>query len=116
MGSSRAMPYTICRTSGKRSRSSAWPRMLSPGGVLRVRDLIYDFQPSAVEENVERWLDGAASDSARGYTREDFARHIRTEHSTFRWLFEPMLEAASFEIVSTDFRGSVYGAYTCLKR
>jgi hypothetical protein len=81
-----------------------------------VRDLIYDFAPSAVVENIERWLDDAAADPALGYTRKDFATHICTEHSTFRWLFEPMLEAAGFEIVSTEFRGSVYGAYTCLER
>jgi len=91
-------------------------RMLRRGGVLRVRDLIYDFPPSAVEENIERWLNGAAKDPALGYTREDFAAHLRTEHSTFRWLFEPMLEAAGFKVVSAEFDRSVYGAYTCLKQ
>ena len=90
--------------------------LLKPRGVLRVRDLIYDFQPSAVEESIERWLGGAVTDPALGYTREDFATHLRTEHCTFRWLFEPMLEAAGFEIVTADFHASVYGAYTCLKR
>jgi SAM-dependent methyltransferase len=90
--------------------------MLRQGGVLRVRDLIYDFLPSEAEEALERWLGGAAEDAARGYTREDFVTHIRTEHSTFRWLFEPMLEAASIEIVSAHFDRSVYAAYTCLKR
>jgi hypothetical protein len=29
---------------------------------------------------------------------------------------EPMLAAAGFEIVTADFSGSVYGAYTCRKR
>jgi hypothetical protein len=90
--------------------------MLRPGGVLRVKDLIYDFQPSAAEENIERWLDGAAEDPALGYTRDDFATHVRTEHSTFRWLFEPMLEAAGFRVVTAEFNQSVYGAYTCLKQ
>lgn len=90
--------------------------LLKPGGVLRVRDLIYDFHPSEVELEVERWLDGAASDPVEGYTREDFALHLRNEHSTFRWLFDPMLDAAGFEIVTANFQASVYGAYTCLKR
>jgi hypothetical protein len=54
--------------------------------------------------------------SLRGYTRQDYIEHIRTEHSTFRWLFEPMLVAAGFEIVAVDFAGSVFGAYTCVKR
>jgi hypothetical protein len=105
----------MCRTFCKAIALQRLAGLLRPGGVLRVRDLIFDFPPSAVEENVERWLDGAAGDPALGYTREDLATHIRTEYSTFRWLFEPMLEAAGFEIVTAQFRGSVYGAYTCLK-
>jgi SAM-dependent methyltransferase len=90
--------------------------MLRPGGVLRLRDLIYDFQPSQAEAVFERWLDQAATDPARGYTRADLAEHIRSEHSTFRWLLEPMLAATGFEVLTADFDGSVYGAYTCRKR
>jgi len=91
-------------------------RMLRPGGVLRLHDLIYDFQPSVADTVFQRWLDNAAEDPARGYTSADLAEHIRTEHSTFRWLLEPMLAVAGFEIVSADFSGSVYGAYSCRKR
>lgn len=91
-------------------------RMLRPGGVLRVRDLIFDFQPGEAGEVLGRWMDGAADDPARGYTREDYAEHLRTEYSTFRWLFEPMLEAAGFEIADVAFHASVYGAYTCVLR
>jgi ubiquinone/menaquinone biosynthesis C-methylase UbiE len=91
-------------------------RMLRPGGVLRLHDLIYDFQPSDAGEVFARWLAGAADDPAQGYTDQDYIEHIRTEHSTFRWLLEPMLTAAGFEIVTADFGGSLYGAYTCVKR
>jgi ubiquinone/menaquinone biosynthesis C-methylase UbiE len=91
-------------------------RMLRPGGVLRLHDLIYDFQPSEADTVVQRWLDNAADNPAEGYTSANFAEHIRTEHSTFRWLLEPMLAATGFEIVTADFSGSVYGAYTCRKR
>ena len=87
--------------------------MLRPGGVLRLHDLIYDFQPSEADEVFERWLGNAAGDPGLGYTSADFAEHIRTEHSTFRWLLEPMLAATGFEILTVEFRGSVYGAYTC---
>jgi SAM-dependent methyltransferase len=90
--------------------------MLRPGGVLRLRDLIYDFRPWEAEVVLERRLDGAADDPALGYTRADLAEHIRSEHSTFRWLLEPMLATAGFEILTVDFAGSVYGAYTCRKR
>jgi SAM-dependent methyltransferase len=91
-------------------------RILRPGGVLRLRDLVYDFRPEEADEVIERWFDGAATDPARGYTREDFAEHLRTEYSTFRWLLEPMLEATGFEIVRADFQARIYGAYTCVKR
>lgn len=89
--------------------------ILRPGGVLRLRDLIFDFPPADAEQILDQWLDGAADDPAQGYTREDFAQHLRTEHSTFRWLLEPMLHMAGFRIVQADFHGSVYGAYTCVK-
>jgi SAM-dependent methyltransferase len=89
--------------------------IMRPGAVLRIH-VIYDFQPSGAEEILDQWLDHAAEDPDEGYTRADFAVHIRDEHSTFRWLFEPMLAASGFEIVTADFRRDVYGAYTCVKR
>lgn len=90
--------------------------MLRTGGVLRLHDLIYDFQPGEADAVFSRWLEAAVSDPQAGYTSEDFAQHIRTEFSTFRWLLEPMLTTAGFEITDSEFRGSVYGAYTCVKR
>lgn len=91
-------------------------QFLRPGGVLRLRDLIYDFLPGDADDTFARWLGGAADDPAAGYTSEDYATHIRTEHSTFRWLFEPMLTMAGFEVVTAEYHGACYGAYTCLKR
>ncbi len=91
-------------------------RMLRPGGVLRLRDLIYDFAPGEAEAVLEHWMSGGAADPALGYTRDDLAEHVRTEYSTFRWLLEPMLSAAGFDIVSARFTGGVYGVYTCVRR
>ncbi len=90
-------------------------RMLRPGGVLRLRDLIYDFGPADAEAIFRGWFEHAAADPADGYTGEDYAEHIRTEFSTFRWLLEPMLAAAGFEIVAVEFERRLYGAYTCVK-
>ncbi len=90
--------------------------MLRPGGVLRLRDLIYDFRPADAERIFQDWFDNAAADPADGYTSGDYAEHIRTEFSTFRWLLEPMLAAAGFEILTVEFKGHLYGAYTCVKR
>jgi ubiquinone/menaquinone biosynthesis C-methylase UbiE len=90
--------------------------MLRPGGILRLHDLIYDCAPDQTETFLESWLAGAAKDSAVAYTRPELAEHIRTEHSTFRWLFEPMLTAAGFEITDSSFRSSVHASYTCVRR
>jgi ubiquinone/menaquinone biosynthesis C-methylase UbiE len=91
-------------------------RILRPGGILRLRDLIFDFPPADAPAILDTWLDGAVTDPAKGYTREDLAEHVRTEYSTFRWLLEPMLDATGFDILDVDFRGRIYGAYTCVKR
>jgi len=90
-------------------------RLLRPGGVLRLHDLIFDCQPAEAEAVVDAWLEEAAEDPSLGYTRDDFAQHLRTEFSTFRWLFEPMLAAAGFAIVTAGFDGPVYGTYTCVR-
>jgi ubiquinone/menaquinone biosynthesis C-methylase UbiE len=89
--------------------------MLRPGGVLRLRDLIYDFPPGDAEQVFRGWFKHAAADPAKGYTADDYAEHIRAEFSTFRWLLEPMLAQAGFEIVAAEFEGRLYGAYTCVK-
>jgi SAM-dependent methyltransferase len=89
--------------------------MLRPGGVLRLRDLVYDFGPGETEEVFAGWFAGAAADPATGYTAADYAEHIRTEHSTFRWLLEPMLAAAGLEIADVSYELRLYGAYTCVK-
>ena len=90
--------------------------MMRPGGVLRLRDLIYDFRPAQAARVFQGWFSRAASDPAAGYTAEDYAEHIRTEFSTYRWLLEPMLAATGFEIVTAEFVGRLYGAYTCIRR
>jgi len=89
--------------------------LLRPGGVLRLHDLIFDFRPAEAGAVLDAWLDDAVEDPSLGYTREDLAEHLRTEFSTFRWLFEPMLAAAGFTVVTAGFDGSIYGTYTCIR-
>jgi ubiquinone/menaquinone biosynthesis C-methylase UbiE len=91
-------------------------RILRPGGVLRLHDLVYDFTPAEAPELFRLWFAGAATDPAAGYTAADYAVHIRTEHSTYRWLLEPLLDAAGFDIVDAAFDRRLYGTYTCVRR
>ncbi len=90
--------------------------MLRPRGVLRLRDLVYDCAPAETEAVFARWFAGAATDPALGYTAGDLAEHIRTEHSTYRWLLEPMLDATGFDVIDVEYRRQTYAAYTCVRR
>jgi SAM-dependent methyltransferase len=90
--------------------------MLRPGGILRIHDLIYDFEPVEAPAQLAAWFAGAVDDPARGWTAGELAEHVRLEHSTYRWLFEPLLDHAGFDVVDVEYRRRVYGAYTCRRR
>jgi SAM-dependent methyltransferase len=90
--------------------------ILRPGGVLQLRDLIYDFEPGQADSVFADWFAQAASDPAAGYTEADYIEHIQTEYSTYRWLFEPMLERAGFEIVDVQYYLRAFGEYTCVRK
>jgi ubiquinone/menaquinone biosynthesis C-methylase UbiE len=90
--------------------------LLAPGGVLRLRDLVYSFDPAETEPVLERWFAGASLTSDVGWTRAELEEHVRTEFSPFSWVLEPMLERAGFEIRETEYAPSqTYAAYTCLR-
>jgi ubiquinone/menaquinone biosynthesis C-methylase UbiE len=91
--------------------------ILQPGGVFRVRDLFFSCAPDEVGGVVDTWLAGAAEDPRQGWTRAELETHLRTEHSTFTWLFEPMLAQAGFEIREATYTPSqTHASYTCVRR
>jgi SAM-dependent methyltransferase len=90
--------------------------ILRPGGVLRLRDLVYSFDPSEAESIIGAWLDRAPDDPERGWTRSELEKDVREEHITFSWLLEPLLERAGFAIRDASYDASrVFAAYTCVK-
>ena len=91
-------------------------RMLRPGGVFRLRDLTYSFDPAETDDVVDAWLRNAPEDPATGWTARELANHVRGEHSTFTWLLESMLERVGFEIRDRwQSEDRMYAAYTCLR-
>jgi len=91
--------------------------MLRPGGVLRLRDLVYCFDPGEAAGWLDGWLAGAPDDPARGWTAQELATHIREEYSTYSWLLEPMLERVGFDIVEREVAPSqTFAAYVCVRR
>ena len=89
--------------------------LLAPGGVLLLRDLAYGFEPGEVDREIEEWLAGAAPSPAEGWTRTELEMHVRSEHSTFTWLLEPLLARAGFEILERDVSGGIYATYVCAR-
>jgi SAM-dependent methyltransferase len=92
--------------------------VLRPGGVLRLWDVVYSFEPVDAERRIEAWItETMSADVERGWTRSELAEHVRDEHSTFTWLLEPMLERAGFDIVDASYSASgVFARYLCQRR
>jgi ubiquinone/menaquinone biosynthesis C-methylase UbiE len=90
--------------------------VLRPGGVLRLRDLVFDFAPAEAEERIDAWMADAVTDPALGWTSAELAEHVRIEFSTYSWLLEALLDRTGFDIAERSYRRSAYGTYTCVRR
>ncbi len=72
--------------------------MLRPGGVLRLWDIVYSFDPADASDRLEAWCATGRESNETAWTRAELEEHVRDEHSTFTWLLEPMIERAGFVI------------------
>jgi len=79
--------------------------ILRRGGVLRLSDVVYSFDPSDAEERIEQWCAGRPAEAASDDTwvRADLEEHVRDEHSTFTWLLEAMMERSGFRIEEASY-------------
>ena len=76
-------------------------RMLRPGGIFRLWDVVYHFAADEAEDRIEAWCGSLPATSAASdgeWTRADLEEHVRDENSTFSWLLEPMILHIGFEI------------------
>jgi ubiquinone/menaquinone biosynthesis C-methylase UbiE len=78
-------------------------RVLRPGGVLRLWDVVYSFDLDEAEGRLEAWCAGAGIDAEQGWSRAELEEHVRDEHSTFSWLLEPMIERSGFRIEQASY-------------
>lgn len=90
--------------------------VLKPGGVLRVWDVVYHFDPGDAEAGLAAWCASGAAGGAEGWSRSDYEEHIRDEHSTFTWLFEAMATRAGFLIEAADYSADGIFAKYVLRR
>jgi ubiquinone/menaquinone biosynthesis C-methylase UbiE len=74
--------------------------ILRPGGVLRLSDIVYSFEPSEIGDQVQSWRSALPIEATTQgeWVRADIDEHVRDEHSTFTWLLEPMMERSGFRI------------------
>ncbi|NJO79292.1 MAG: class I SAM-dependent methyltransferase [Cyanobacteria bacterium RM1_2_2] len=82
------------------------------GGVLRLWDVVYNFDPSEAEDRLDAWCATLSDNPKNGWTRADLEEHIRDEHSTFAWLLEPMIERSGFHIENVGYsRDGIFARY-----
>jgi putative AdoMet-dependent methyltransferase len=99
-------------------KAAALTRMhdwLAPGGRLFLRDVVFSFPASDYRAGVEGWIGRVARPAGEGFTRADFATHVREEHSTFRWILEGLIERAGFRLLAVDCADDAYADFTCAR-
>ena len=80
-------------------------QMLRPGGILRLSDIVFSFEPDEIEGRIEAWCASfpVHPPSDAEWSRADIEEHVRDEHSTFTWVLEPMMERSGFRIEKADY-------------
>jgi ubiquinone/menaquinone biosynthesis C-methylase UbiE len=77
-------------------------RMLRPGGVLRLWDVVYHFEPAEAEARIEEWCASGGEEVEGEWSRGELEEHVREENSTFSWLLEPIFERCGFAVEAAD--------------
>jgi ubiquinone/menaquinone biosynthesis C-methylase UbiE len=90
--------------------------IVRPGGVLRLWDVVYSFDPVETEDRLEAWCASTGVGSEQDWGRAELEEHIRDEHSTFTWLLEPMIERAGFNIEDSAYTDDGIFAKYVLRR
>lgn len=87
---------------------------LRAGGLLRLRDIVFSFDPAEAEHAIDRWLSAAPDRAEDGWTRTELEVHLRTEYSAFTWVLEPMLERCGFLIREARYNEArTFADYLC---
>jgi SAM-dependent methyltransferase len=89
--------------------------MLRPGGIFRLWDVAYHFDPHEVDERVEAWCAPFGDEVEGEWARWELEEHVRDEHSTFTWLLATMFDRSGFAIESADYSDDGFDARYVLR-
>ena len=84
-------------------------KMLKPGGILFLSDVVFKFDPD-FEKSTDAFLDELSKDFSEDFVEETKV-HIRDEYSTFDWILQGLIERAGFKIekiITADILASEY--------
>jgi len=90
--------------------------MLRPGGILRLWDVVYSFEPGDAAERIESWCSTGGPSVEDDWSRAELEEHVRDEHSTFSWILEPMAVRCGFTVESADYSDDQILAKYVLRR
>jgi ubiquinone/menaquinone biosynthesis C-methylase UbiE len=96
-------------------------RWVRPGGLVRLWDVVYNFEPHDADARIEAWCSTARDTDAfepldDGWGRWELEEHVRDEHSTFTWILEPMFERTGFTIEASEYTEDAMFAKYVLRR
>lgn len=90
--------------------------VLRPGGILRLWDVVFSFDPAEATERIESWCSTGGSTIEDDWSRTELEEHVRGEHSTFTWVLEPMAVRCGFAVESADYSDDGIFAKYVLRR
>ncbi len=89
--------------------------ILKPGGSFYLWDAVYSFEPSNYEQEAQKWIDTCGREDGSGFSKSEFAMHIREEFSTYNWIMEQIIEKSGFEIIERNYPRKTTAEYFCKK-
>lgn len=89
-------------------------KMLKPGGLLYIHDIVFQFEPDEYAKQIDFWIAGLTKAGGENLSRA-VQTHIRDEHSTFGWILTGMLEKAGFKIERFRSADGFVSEYVCRK-
>lgn len=88
-------------------------RMLKPGGVLFLTDVVFKFDPD-YETGTEAFLKDLSTEFGEEFA-EETKIHIKDEYSTYDWILQGLIERAGFSIETSNTEDCLVMEYFCRK-